>query len=102
MHVAIIGMGALGRVYGARLVAYAGASVTFVVRPARAAAPAAPVQITRIDGDGAKNELASPALDITVPAHADIVLVCVRVEQLDDALGARGEGHLIRTWTRSS
>jgi ketopantoate reductase len=88
MHVAIIGMGALGRVYGARLVTHASASVTFVVRPTRAAAPSEPVRITRIDGDGAKNELATPTLEVAIPAHADAVLVSVRVEQLDDALDA--------------
>jgi hypothetical protein len=84
MHVAIIGMGALGRVYGARLIAYGGTSVTFVGRHARANAATAPFHITRIDGDGAKNEL-TPTIDVGVPAHADVVLVCVRVEQLDDA-----------------
>ena len=87
MHVAIVGMGALGRVYGARLVAHAEASVTFVVRPARATTASVPFHITRIDGDGAKNEL-SPTIAVTIPAHADVVLVCVRVEQLDAAFDA--------------
>jgi 2-dehydropantoate 2-reductase len=82
MHVAIIGLGALGRVYGTRLVALGGVAVTFVVRPARLAAPPAPIRITRID-NGATHELDAPALDVAVPPHADVVLVCVRVEQLD-------------------
>jgi len=87
MHVAILGMGALGRVYGARLVAHAGTSVTFVVRPTRATTAKAAFHVTRIDGDGAKNEL-TPTVDVAIPAHADVVLVCVRVEQLDAAFDA--------------
>ena len=85
MHVAIIGLGALARVYGTRLVALADVTVTFVVRPARLASPPASIRITRIDG-GATHALDSPKLDAAVPPHADVVLVSVRVEQLDAEL----------------
>jgi len=86
VHVAIVGLGALARVYGARLASRASVRVTFVVRAARLDAPAAPVHITRIDGDRATDELPSPERDARVPPDADVVLVTVRVEQLDGAL----------------
>ena len=85
MHVAIIGMGALGRVYGVRLALRAACSVTFVVRTGHAAVP---LSLTRIDGDHASEALSSPTLDTRVPADADVVLVCVRAEQLDASLDA--------------
>jgi hypothetical protein len=87
MHVAIIGLGALGRVYGTRLTALAGVPVTFVVRPSRLASPPASIKITRIDG-GTKHQLEAPMLDVAVPAHTDVVLASVRVEQLDAAFDA--------------
>ncbi len=86
MHVAILGMGALGRVYGVRLALRAACEVTFVVRPGRAAASSSPLRLTRIDADTAKDELPRPTVIERVPAGADVILVCVRAEQLDDAL----------------
>ena len=91
MHVAIVGKGALGRVYGVRIANRGGASVTFVVRPPGAPS-SEPVRITRIDGDGAREAITAPSLDVRIPDHADVVLVAVRVEQLDDRLDALLDG----------
>jgi 2-dehydropantoate 2-reductase len=85
MHVAIIGMGALGRVYGVRLAAHAACAVTFVVRPGRTESC---LCIRRIDGDAASDVLESPKLSCAIPSDADVVLVCVRAEQLDAGLDA--------------
>ena len=85
MHVAIIGMGALGRVYGVRLQLRASCDVTYVVRPGRASVPQ---NLTRIDGDGAVEAVAAPTVDVRVPESADVILVCVRAEQLDGGLDA--------------
>jgi 2-dehydropantoate 2-reductase len=85
MHVAILGMGALGRVYGVRLATRASCQVTFIVREGRAASP---LRLARIDGDGAKEELASPSIAHGLPEGADVLLVCVRAEQLDPAFDA--------------
>jgi len=83
LHVAIVGMGALGRVYGVRLARRAACEVTFVVRTAR---PSAPVHLQRIDGDGAADSLDAPTVAVSIPDAADVILVCVRAEQLDPAL----------------
>jgi len=83
MHVAIVGMGALGRVYGVRLAANGAADVTFVVRSARATPR---LSITRVDGDGTTLDLTAPGITTHIPDTADVAIVCVRVEQLDAAL----------------
>ncbi len=85
MHVAVLGAGALGCVYGARLALRAGARVTFIVRAGREKATR-PFVLSRVDGDRAREALETPALSASVPADADVVLVTVRAEQLDDAL----------------
>ncbi len=87
MHVAIVGAGALGRVYGVRL-AQASTAVTFVVRAARVK-DARPLRISRVDGDGRRDEVAEPRLSATVPGESDVVLVCVRAEQIDADLEAQ-------------
>ncbi len=87
MHAAVVGAGALGCVYGARLAVVGGAGVTFVVRPARAAKGGA-MLLERVDERDDALRLAAPTYATDVPAHADVVLVCVRGEQLDDALVA--------------
>lgn len=84
MHVAIIGAGALGRVYGVHLVD-AGERVTFVVRPARLA-ETSPFVIQRKNGDRRRRELVSPTRAEGVPADADLVLLTIRVDQLDDGV----------------
>lgn len=81
MHVAVLGAGALGSVYGARLAVRARATVTFVVRPARADSRA-PIVIERVKGD-LREELATPARAAVVPPDADVVLVAVGTEDLD-------------------
>lgn len=81
MHVAIVGAGSIGRVFGVRL-AGAGVAVAFVVRARDLRA--APIRVEEVGGAAAS--LAAPAYVGEVPAHADVVLVCVRGDQLDDAL----------------
>jgi len=90
MHVAIVGAGALGRVYGVRL-AVSGVTVTFVVRPARQAEQT-PFKLVRIDGDRREDTLASPTRSATLPPSADCVVVCVRADQLDAPLHAELAG----------
>ncbi len=85
MHAAIVGAGALGCVYGARLAAVARVGVTFVVRPARVR-EARGMLLERVDERDDVLRIASPDYAAEVPAHADVVLVCVRGEQLDDGL----------------
>src|SRR5438874_9980179 len=86
MHVAIVGAGSLGRVYGVRLAIDAAVTVSFVVRPNRLRDGA--MRIERIDRDQKVHALASPARVARVPGDADVALVCVRADQLDDALVA--------------
>jgi 2-dehydropantoate 2-reductase len=83
MHVAMIGVGALGQIYGVRLATLGACSVTFVIKPGRRPAP---LRITRIEADGSSIDLKRPAVDTRVPDAADVVVVCVRAEQLDAAL----------------
>ncbi len=83
MHVAVIGVGALGQVYGVLLAVRAACSVTFVVKPGRRSTP---LRIARIDGDGSSIHLEKPVVDTRVPDLADVILVCVRAEQLDEVL----------------
>jgi ketopantoate reductase len=87
VHVAIVGAGALGRVYGVRLAQRGGATVTLVVRPERAR-QRQPIRIEHIDGDGEVDTWSEPALAATVPEGADVVLVAVRTDQLDGSLDA--------------
>lgn len=81
MKIAVVGAGALGSVYGARLSRVA--EVTFVVR----SLDRAPRHI-RLEHamSGDRLELDAPRAATTVPAGTDVVLVAVRVDQLDDAL----------------
>jgi ketopantoate reductase len=85
VHVAIVGAGALGRVFGVRLATEAGVGVDFVVRSEELARPAAPFEIARVLG-GETRRLESPPRVATIPPHADLVLLCVRSNQLDTAL----------------
>lgn len=86
MHVAIVGAGALGSVYGARLAQAQGVDVTFVDRPERAL-PARPIRVERVDHDEAL-AIDAPARAASIPAHADAAIVCVRYHRLDDDLRA--------------
>lgn len=83
MQLAIVGVGALGSVYGARL-AHAG-QVVFVVRNLDRAPRL--IHIDRINGGAPHGDsLDAPASSLAIPEGTDTVLVTVRVDQLDDAL----------------
>lgn len=84
MHVAVLGAGALGAVYGVRLAVRgraSGTSVTFVVRPARAASRE-PIVIERVRG-GEREELASPVRAAVLPGDTDVALIAVGTEDLE-------------------
>ena len=84
MHVTIVGAGALGRVYGLRLVA-AGNHVSFVLRPERVG-ETTPFTIEQVNGPKRRDELADVTRVAEVPPHADAVLIIVRFDQIDGAL----------------
>jgi hypothetical protein len=79
MRVAIVGAGALGSVYGARLRRFAGCEVSVV---ARAPAPPSVVRLERVE-DGEVLSWEVPARVTTAPADADVILAFVRYEQLE-------------------
>ena len=79
MRVAIVGAGALGSVYGARLAQLAGCDVSVV---ARVPAPASQVRLERVE-DGEVLRWNVPARVDVAPLDADVVLAFVRYEQLD-------------------
>lgn len=85
LHVAIVGAGALGSVYGTRLALH-NTRVTFVVRPGREA-ETSPIRIQRV-GDSHVLELASAQRAAAIPADADLVALAVRVDNVDDKLDA--------------
>jgi ketopantoate reductase len=87
MRVAVVGAGALGSVYGARLEHFAGCEVSVV---ARAPAPAGEVRLERVE-DGEVLRWKVPARVDMAPLDADVVLAFVRYEQLG-ALPARVVG----------
>jgi ketopantoate reductase len=78
MRVAIVGAGALGSVYGARLRKFAACDVSVVAR-----APALPgiVRLERVE-DGEVLRWEAPARVTTAPADCDVILAFVRYEQL--------------------
>ncbi len=92
MHIAILGAGALGRALGARLATLGKVDVDFVVREARLrVARDGAIALERVGGDALT--LAKPSYVASLPAHADAIVVCVRANQLDDALiGALQQG----------
>jgi hypothetical protein len=87
LHVAVIGAGALGRVYGVHLHS-AGALVSFVVRPERLDDDRAFV-IERLNADRARRECGRPQLCAEIPRTADVLVLAVRGDQVDAALEAR-------------
>lgn len=89
MHVAVFGAGALGLVYGVRLAKRTKAKVTFVVRPARVSSTE-PYVIESAWNDK-RETLESPLRAATVPADADVVLLCVGTEDLDALAGPLAE-----------
>ncbi len=84
MHVAVVGAGTLGRIYGVHL-ATAGERVSFVVRPSRLADSEA-FALLRLNGDRRYRELPEPRRVSDIPVDASAIVLAVRVEQIDDAL----------------
>ncbi|MGD0528256.1 MAG: 2-dehydropantoate 2-reductase N-terminal domain-containing protein, partial [Polyangiaceae bacterium] len=78
MRVAIVGAGALGSVYGARLRRFAACDVSVV---ARAPAPPSVMRLERVE-DGEVLRWEVPARVTTAPADSDVILAFVRYEQL--------------------
>jgi 2-dehydropantoate 2-reductase len=87
MHVAIVGAGALGTVYGARLARFGGCEVSVVGRAPR---PGRVARLERVD-DGDVLEWQVPAQVDRTPLRVDVVMACVRYEQLE-TLPPRVEG----------
>ncbi|MFO0671034.1 MAG: 2-dehydropantoate 2-reductase N-terminal domain-containing protein [Polyangiaceae bacterium] len=86
MHVAVVGAGALGSVYGARIATRArDVRVSFVVRPSRVT-DARPIVLERVDHPQDRITLSAPVRVAAVPGDADVVLLAVSVNDLDDAL----------------
>ena len=94
MRIAIVGAGALGRVYGVRLAA-AGADVTFVVRPQRAR-ETTPFVIEQVNGPKRRDAIDHPHRAAELPEALDLVLVTVRFDQLTST----GEGSLVELLRR--
>jgi 2-dehydropantoate 2-reductase len=88
LRVCIVGAGALGSVYAARLARLAGCEVSVV---ARAPAPAAPVRLEKVD-DGDILEWTVPARTTAPPADVDVILAFVRYEQLASLPERVGKG----------
>jgi 2-dehydropantoate 2-reductase len=84
MHVAIVGAGALGTVFGGYLAVRGGATVTLVVRPEHAR-DAGAIRLERVE-DGDVVVWRDPTRATAIPGDADVVIVCVRHEQIDAAL----------------
>lgn len=83
MHVAIYGAGALGCVYGVRLAVRTKASITFVVRAARASSTT-PIVIERVkDVRDRREEIAAPTRSAAIPGDADVILLAVGTEDLE-------------------
>ena len=82
MHVAVLGAGALGRILGVRLALRAQAEVDFVVRASQLGGGA--IAIERVAGESLTLDVPSRVTEI--PPHADVVIACVRANQLDDDL----------------
>jgi ketopantoate reductase len=78
MRVAIVGAGALGTVYAAHLACRAACEVDLVARPA----PRTVLRVIRV-GDGDTIEWPSNERLDHVPRTADVIMACVRYEQLD-------------------
>ncbi len=95
MHVAIIGAGTLGTVYGVHL-AHAGACVSFVVR-SNHETPSRPALIENVSS---RRQLSLPAPDKTthVLPNTEVVLLCVRAENLNDVLDAHANASPAVPW----
>jgi len=81
MHVTFVGAGALGRVYGARLLA-SGEQVSFVVRPARVTETSSFV-IEQVNGARRRDVIERPVRVADVPRSTTAILLAVRFDQLE-------------------
>ncbi len=88
MRVALVGAGALGSTYAARLSTLGNCEFSIVEK---LPTPATSVRLERVD-DGDTIEWARPAGVHAVPKDTDIVMLCVRYEQLDSAAKTVGSG----------
>jgi ketopantoate reductase len=88
MHVALVGAGALGSTYAARLTALGDCDFSVV---ASVPTPFASIRIERVD-DGDTIEWRRPPGLQVVPPDADLVMICVRYEQLDSVATSVGSG----------
>lgn len=82
MHVDVIGMGALGLIYGARLQERTDTAVTFMVRNPRPATES--VRLSRADGDRGTLTATVASHSPPVDARADVALVTVPTPSLTD------------------
>jgi len=84
MRVLILGAGAIGGYFGARLIE-AGADVSFLVRPARAAS----IARHGLRVSGSRGDFARPVRAITAPdGPCDLVLLSCKAYDLDSAIAA--------------
>lgn len=84
MHVAVVGAGSLGRIYGVHL-ASVGERVSFVVRESRLSETDG-FALQRLNGGRERVELPAPDRVASVPVGVSCVLLAVRTDQIDDAL----------------
>lgn len=82
MHVTVVGAGALGRIYGVRL-ASGTTTVEFFVRPARAA-ETSPFVLEQLNGSRRRDTLARPTRVTSLSERTQVVVLTVRLEQLDE------------------
>jgi ketopantoate reductase len=88
VRVAVVGAGALGCTYAARLALHGDCDVSLV---ARSAHPPESLRLERVE-TGAADLWESPARLARVPPDADVVLLCVRYDQLGAAAANIGAG----------
>jgi len=85
MHVCVVGAGALGRVYGVRL-AVGGNDVSFVVRPSRLSED--DPFVVELISSRRRDTLPKPNRVAEVPSDAEVVILAVKVDQIDDRLAS--------------
>lgn len=81
MHVIVLGAGALGRIYGARLAA-AGVAVSFLVRKSRLDESHSFV-VEQVNGEKRRDVIERPRRIDAIPNDATLVLLTVRFDQID-------------------
>ncbi len=97
MHVIVLGAGALGRIYGARLAA-AGVAVSFLVRKSRLDESFSFVT-EQVNGEKRRDVIERPKRIDTIPKDATLVLLTVRFDQIDHIRRDPEDelAHLLRT-----